>query len=226
MNTRREAQQQRRVRILAAARDFVAEGGPDALTTRTVARAAGVSQPTLYHLIGSKAAILQVLQEETFARLEAALALPEGAGLARLEGALEALVACFAEDEAFYRAGFRANHALVQEGAVPGGLGDLDARMLQAAAQACTRLRREGLLRGALSAGFLAAQLYRGGRVPLDDWSRGIVDLPTCRRQALQGLYSALAPDATEAFAAVLRERLVALEAEGAAAPPLLEIVA
>ena len=208
MNRRHEAQQQRRVRILAAA------------------RAAGVSQPTLYHLIGSKGAILQVLQDETFARLEAALVLPEGKGLVRLEGALEALVACFAEDEGFYRAGFRANHALVQEGAVPGGLGDLDARMLQAAAQACTRLRREGLLRGALSAGFLAAQLYRGCRVPLDDWSCGIVDLPTCRRQALQGLYSALAPDATDAVSAVLRERLVALEAEGAAAPPLLEIVA
>ena len=47
-----------RAKIIAAAARLIAEGGPNAATTRAVASAAGVQAPTIYRLFGDKQGLL------------------------------------------------------------------------------------------------------------------------------------------------------------------------
>ena len=209
--------QRRRERILAEARRIIGEAGYEGLSTRALAAAAGVTPPTLYNLIGNKEAILRALSLETVEAIEARLApLDDGPAIDRIEAIVEQSVAVFAEDEPFFRAGFLSGQEL-PDAVQTGSLGELDLRSVRVAATACELARRQGLLRGRLAAGFIAEQMYRGFRVPFDDWARGFIDLETARRQALQGIYSALAPDAVETFAAELLKRLEGLAALAAA---------
>jgi AcrR family transcriptional regulator len=55
-----------RVRILAAASELIASGGPEAATTRGVAAAAGVQAPTIYRLFGDKQGLLDAVAEHGF----------------------------------------------------------------------------------------------------------------------------------------------------------------
>lgn len=64
----------RRVRILSAARETIAERGYEALTMRELAGAAGVTVPTIYNLIGSKEAVLLAAVEEQTLRFLARIA--------------------------------------------------------------------------------------------------------------------------------------------------------
>jgi len=48
-------------RILNAATDLLERGGADALTTRAVCQAAGVTAPTLYHHFGEKEGLLRAM---------------------------------------------------------------------------------------------------------------------------------------------------------------------
>jgi AcrR family transcriptional regulator len=48
-------------RILTAAADILEKGGVDAVTTRAVCRAAGVTAPTLYHHFGDKDGLLRAV---------------------------------------------------------------------------------------------------------------------------------------------------------------------
>ncbi|RKH69002.1 TetR/AcrR family transcriptional regulator [Corallococcus llansteffanensis] len=52
-----------RARIIAAAAELIASGGPDAATTRAVAAAAGVQAPTIYRLFGDKRGLLSAVVE-------------------------------------------------------------------------------------------------------------------------------------------------------------------
>src|SRR5215470_14816228 len=69
-----EHKAERRARILAAARELIAERGYDGLTMRDLARASRVSVPTLYNLFGGKQAILLGELESTFATVVAGIA--------------------------------------------------------------------------------------------------------------------------------------------------------
>src|SRR5690606_40448701 len=57
-----------RRRILEAAAGLLAEGGPEAASTRAVAAAAGVQAPTLYRLFGDKQGLLEALAAHGFER--------------------------------------------------------------------------------------------------------------------------------------------------------------
>jgi AcrR family transcriptional regulator len=74
-----EHKAERRTRILAAAREIIAERGYDGLTMRDLARAARVSVPTLYNLFGGKRALLAGELEENFATVVAAMRAARGA---------------------------------------------------------------------------------------------------------------------------------------------------
>lgn len=65
---------ERRAQILLAARDLVTEGGLDALTMRAVAERAGLSVPTVYNLIGSRADVVAALLDAGGDQLVALLA--------------------------------------------------------------------------------------------------------------------------------------------------------
>ena len=56
-----------RARIVAAAARLIAEGGPDAATTRAVAAAASVQAPTIYRLFGDKRGLLDAVAEHGLA---------------------------------------------------------------------------------------------------------------------------------------------------------------
>lgn len=64
---------QRRERILAAAREIVAEGGSAGLSMRALARRSGVTVPTVYNLIGGRDVVLLAAIEEQTARFAAGI---------------------------------------------------------------------------------------------------------------------------------------------------------
>lgn len=74
MNLFEEHKAERRARILATARELIAERGYDGLTMRDLASASRVSVPTLYNLFGGKQALLLGELESTFAAVVAGIA--------------------------------------------------------------------------------------------------------------------------------------------------------
>jgi AcrR family transcriptional regulator len=56
-----------RARLVEVAAHLLATGGPDAVTTRSVAIAAGVQAPTIYRLFGDKSRLLDAVAEHGFA---------------------------------------------------------------------------------------------------------------------------------------------------------------
>jgi len=78
MSLLEEHKAERRSRILAAARDLIAERGYAGLTMRDLAGASRVSVPTLYNLFGSKLALLLGELEETFATVVRSLEETQG----------------------------------------------------------------------------------------------------------------------------------------------------
>ena len=55
-----------RERIVACAAELLTRGGREALTTRAVASAAEVQQPTIYRLFGDKEGLLEAVAEHGF----------------------------------------------------------------------------------------------------------------------------------------------------------------
>jgi AcrR family transcriptional regulator len=62
------SQQKVRARIIRAAADLMREGGPSAVTTRSVAEHAGVQPPTIYRLLTDKEGLLDAVGEYEIAR--------------------------------------------------------------------------------------------------------------------------------------------------------------
>jgi AcrR family transcriptional regulator len=56
-----------RAQLVEVAAELLAKGGPDAVTTRSVALAAGVQAPTIYRLFGDKSGLLDAVAEHGFA---------------------------------------------------------------------------------------------------------------------------------------------------------------
>jgi AcrR family transcriptional regulator len=56
-----------RAQLVAVAAELLATGGPDAVTTRSVALAAGVQAPTIYRLFGDKNGLIDAVVEHGFA---------------------------------------------------------------------------------------------------------------------------------------------------------------
>jgi AcrR family transcriptional regulator len=56
-----------RERIIAAAAQLLADGGPDAISTRAVSAAAGVQPPVIYRLFGDKQGLLNAVAAQGFA---------------------------------------------------------------------------------------------------------------------------------------------------------------
>ena len=56
-----------RAQLVGVAAELLATGGPDAVTTRSVAQAAGVQAPTIYRIFGDKSGLLDSVMEQGFA---------------------------------------------------------------------------------------------------------------------------------------------------------------
>jgi len=70
---REQKMAERRERILVAAREIIADGGLDALTTRALAQRARVTVPTVYNLLGSKDEVLFAAVEDQTQRFLAGI---------------------------------------------------------------------------------------------------------------------------------------------------------
>ena len=199
MNTRAVNMQRRRERILGEARRVIAEQGYEALSTRSLAQAAGVSAPTLYNLIGNKAKILEALELEAATVIEARLQLGVDRTPLQLAQAIVAeSCAVFAEDENYYRAAFVAGDQLAAQD--PNATTRLDTRAVQLARDVCAELIRIGALRETVAADDLAEQMYSCYGAWLRRWGYGHIDLQEFGKQTMRGFCLILAADAVDNF--------------------------
>src|SRR4051812_7809840 len=75
----RDQSDERRARVLAATLRLVGRDGAASLSTRRIAREAGVQLSAVHHCFGSKHALLLAALEEATAQMVAALPVPAGA---------------------------------------------------------------------------------------------------------------------------------------------------
>ncbi len=209
MNTRAINMQKRRDRILTEARRVIAEHGYDALNTRDLAKAAGVTAPTLYNLIGNKDQILVALFLEAVERVEERLTPFENARpLDMAEAIVVQSAELFAGDENYYKAAIIAGDRMGRNPVQTQAADLINARSSEMAAKACRAAQAEGLLRGNISASAMGEQMYVCYRVPFRDWAFGLVDLDEFARIALRGFYMCLASDAVDTFRQQLLTKL------------------
>ncbi len=209
MNTRAINMQKRRDRILTEARRVIAEKGFDALNTRDLAKAAGVTAPTLYNLIGNKEQILHGLLMEAVERIEERLVSFDNAPpLEMAEAIVLQSTDLYREDENFYRAAVIASDRVSVSFGQSGGSSLISERSVQMAARASAAAISQGLLRGNVSAQALGEQMFICYRSPFRDWAFGLIDLDEFARQALRGFYMCLAADAVETFRAQLLRKI------------------
>ncbi len=209
MDTRTANMEKRRARILTEAHRAIAEGGFRALTLRSLAKAAGVTQPTVYNLVGNKEAILRRLLEASVARVEERLALfRDEDPLAMLEAVANESAALFSEDESFYRSALVASEHLEDQEQVWGRNAGTVRRSVALPAEACRAARRAGLLRGSIPIDRIAEQMFAAYRSALRDWAFRLISLEEFRSTALEGFYLCMAADAEDGFRELLIRKI------------------
>ena len=202
------------------ARKEVAAGNFHTLTTRGLAAAAGVSQPTLYNLIGTKEDIMKALVKESFDRIfERIKSISTDSALEAIEAVVLGSVALYAEDETYYRAGGIASDQLL--GPIAANAEDKDVNKNNLAAQAVGMAKaavenaiKKGLLLGRLTSAELAEQMYIAYRGIHRDWAYGLISIDTFRLRAMRSFYVTLAVDATPDFRNQIEQKLFALVPE------------
>lgn len=196
---------------------MIARGDFDSLTTPDLTAAAGVSQPTLYNLIGSKNDILRLLVQETFDLISARLERYSPSDpLDAIEAVALQPIELHRENEPFYRAGGLASDRLF--GSIAANAPTQDNQQSRFAEQAIGMAISaiegavgEGLLKGRLPNEAMAEQLYICFRGPYRDLLYGMISINECRTRTLRGFYMILAGEASEPFRAVLESKFLAL---------------
>ena len=202
-----EHKDERRKRILGAARKLVVQSGYGGLTMRDLAKAARVSVPTLYNLFGSKDAIL-VAELEASATVLASKIVPTSSFFSNGMAVFEAGMAQIESDPEFYRQVMR---------------------MALTSTETVESRRRAEEAYIAIMAGNLAAAKAAGQLAPWAEpaivarhmfalymacflaWGMGELDWPTFRAAALSGICHLLVGVARGAFADEVEHRLIAL---------------
>ncbi len=211
LDTRTLNMEKRRKRILAEARRVIAEDGFEALNTRSLAKAAGVTAPTLYNLIGSKAEIVKALMLEAVERIEDRLtAFEDTDPLDMAEAVVIQSTDLFGQDENYYKAAVISGERLMPRNKTSATL--IDERSIQMAQKACRAAIAQSLLRGNVCARSLGEQMYITYCGPFRQWAHGAIGLKEFRRQALRGFYMTLACDAVETFRELLLQKINDLE--------------
>lgn len=206
----------RKQRILEAARTIIARDGYEALTTRGLAQAAGVTVPTLYNLVGDKVAIITAMASATIEQLWDRLRFDRRATpLEMADAVIDEAYAQIQEDAAFARGalvGLQRLGIAFSYDPVRDDAGAHHARRsVEMAEFACRAAQQQGQLRGNLAPRDLAVQMFAAYRAPLDDWLQDAIDDEEMLRRQRWGFYSLLAADASDEFREELIARIVAL---------------
>ena len=211
-DTRTLNMEKRRERILAEARQMLAEGGFDALNLRDLAEMSEITVPTIYNLIGNKAAVLKSIVLGAFADYEASL---EEKLPCPTEERPALMMATFAEliggNEDAYRATAMATERLEAESELDDDYGFKRAPLRKYAGELCADALAEGLLRGEIDSHLLVEQMIANHQVAFRDWAHRVISLEGLRKQSLRGFYLALAADATDTYRETLVKALRAL---------------
>ena len=211
-NLRDRNMQKRRVRIFAEARSLLARGGFEALSLRELAKAADVTVPTIYNLIGNKDEVLLALGADVLKEVEARVQLVKsGDPLSRAIATVTESTELFAEDEDLYRSAFLAVEWLSQRArhhAKAVEILDWAGAVFAKGFLAC---RKAGLLRGRIPSATLGAHMMRCFRTNCREWAFGICDLDELNRIALVDLFTTLAADAEDAFHIQLTQEVAKL---------------
>ncbi len=202
----------RRQRILAEARRAIAEHGFQELNTRSLAKAAGVSQPTLYNLIGNKDQILLLLISETMKTLDGRWDnIPDVDAVMMAEVIADESTTLFRKDENFYRGALIANEYFSDQEIVWGKKGLFMRWALPLTLSIYRKAQATGMTRGQIKAEDLAEQTLAAVRVASRDWALRLISIDQFRAQMLRSMYIALAADAKPALYKQLIDKLNAL---------------
>ena len=217
MSTKREqAIQTRKRRIFDAARAIIAQDGLESLTTRGLAQAAGLTVPTLYNLVGGKDEILTQLVTQNVEAIWERLAFDRRATpLDMADAIVDEAYAVVREEKAFHRAilPLMIEHQIVLAAnpyrSDPGARAAN--RCVEMAQFACEAAIKTGELRGTVPASELGQQMFITYRGPMRDWLEGVIASDEMIRRQRRGFYLVMAADASDAFRAILLERIARL---------------
>ncbi len=215
MSLRERNKEERRQRILDAARRMLVRDGYRGLNVRALAKEAGVTQPTLYNLIGGKEQILFELVSRMVdvmeTRVPAFVGDEEGDVLAFVERSILVSAELFSEDPDYYRAALiAANYAENQHRFWSFDSGILR-RVLEFPTNVCRALAEQGLMRGDFAPDVLGEYVVHGFRSALRDWAAELTTLEEYRRWTLRCGLSGILLDAGEPLREMIRPRLIEL---------------
>ncbi|MFQ3200556.1 MAG: AcrR family transcriptional regulator [Zhongshania sp.] len=201
--------QKRRTRLLAEARTLLARGGYEALSLRELAKAAGLTVPTIYNLIGNKDEVLLELGSDVLKEVEArvkSVYRDDPLSLATVT-VLES-TKLFAEDEDLYRSAFLAVEWLSQRPRHHAQAVEILNWASKVFAEGFLACSSAGLLRGRIPIDVMGAHMMRCFRTNCREWAFGICDLAELSHLALVDLYTTLAADADEELHLQITEKL------------------
>jgi AcrR family transcriptional regulator len=176
---------ERRARILASARQLIAERGFDGLTMRELAAASRVSVPTLYNLFGGKLALLLGELEETFARVDTSMRAARGEGfvermLAGCEAANDDLLSVPRYSRALI-------HRTLTSAETEPMRRDIGRRFVTIMAEVLRDAQATGEIADFVDAGAVAARAYAHYVATMIQWAMGDLDDAEFRNATLLG---------------------------------------
>lgn len=215
MELRTRQMAERRERILAAAREIVAEQGYAGLSMRDLARQSRVTVPTIYNLVGGKDAVLFAAVEEQTARFVAGIEETRAAGpVEHILAVHESCVRELLRLPRYYRTFLM--QLVSADAAAP-----IRTRVAQALARELARgvdtLRAQGALAEWNEPAALVALLHRNLNAASLSWASGELADARLRPVALYGACCVLAGVATGASRERFAARAAELQGAGAA---------
>ena len=222
MSSKREqGASNRRWRIFFAARAIIAQDGLDSLTTRGLARAAGVTVPTLYNLVGGKDEILTQMVSQNVEMIWERLAFDRRATpLDMADAIIDEAYEVVRAEKPFHRAILP---LMIDLGVVFAASPERDDagaraanRCVQMAQHACRAAIDQGLLRGNVSPEELGQQMFITYRGPMRDWLEDVISDAEMLKRQRRGFYLVLAADACDDFREALLDRLARLSPDNA----------
>lgn len=181
----------RRRRILDAARSILAESGYDKFSIRILAARSCVTAPTIYHLIGGKAEVINVLVQEMATSINSAQIFKPSIDPITSVGVMMQRIASFiAEDESYYRELLIAWEIQQRfENFEPSGTSGLSLRSISTVVDAA---KEASLLRDDVDLQFLRLHIWNCYRIARHDWVHDRIDLARFPHQASSGMLHCL----------------------------------
>ncbi len=209
MGLRKRQVEERRDRILRAARKLIADEGVASLTMRSLAESAGLSVPTLYNHFRNKNDILEGLASSGVDRLEEGLAAATDADPLERSGRLvELAVEMQTGDPDYYRAMILARSETAESRE------STDARVRAMGLDNFRRALAAGLVSDSLDPDVLAEHVLGAYFAAAREWALGSITAEVFRAKALYAVYLSMLATAQGKARARILEMLDTVQKE------------